>query len=101
MMIEVSRDQRDVYIAALANGLAIVHSLEHSETARVFLNLSRYGIHVACACMRPERLPCLDRCTRCLNGGVHISCRSLPYAGEFFTGGRIGGIEVLSSGRIN
>ena len=54
--------QRDVYVAAFADGLAVVEAFEHGEQARVFLYVAREGVQIARALMTAEASPARRRC---------------------------------------
>src|SRR5208337_3418525 len=51
MMIEMPRDQRNINVATLADGLAVVHRLKNGEEPRMLLHQARDGIEVARARM--------------------------------------------------
>ena len=52
MVIEVADDERNIDIAALANGLAVVHGFEHGEAAGMLLHGSRQSVEMAGSRMR-------------------------------------------------
>ncbi len=49
VVIKMARDERNIDVAAFANRLAVVHSLEDGEPARMLLHLPRQRIEIACA----------------------------------------------------
>ena len=57
MMVEMPRHQWNVDIAALADGLAVVHRLEHRKAARVLLHLPGESIKIARPLVAVQRLP--------------------------------------------
>ena len=57
VVIEVPGDQRNIDVAALADGLAVVHGLEHGEAAGMFLHGARQRVQVASSRVRSEGLP--------------------------------------------
>src|SRR3712207_8674187 len=46
VVVEVPRHEGDVDVARLADGLAVVHALQHGEQARVALHVPREGVQV-------------------------------------------------------
>ena len=94
-------DQRDVEIAALADGLAIVHGLQNRQAARMFLHQARQGVEIARPRVIGERLPNRKRGASGLHGCADVGCGALSDGGERFAGGRIGRVEeFVLSGRV-
>ncbi len=94
MVIKVARDEGNVDIAALADGLAVVHRLENSETAGMFLDLTGESIEVASAFVTGERLPRRQSFARGGDrsfdvGGVALGNFSEGFAGRGIAGGLI------------
>jgi len=94
-MIEMSCNQRDVDVARLADGLAIVHSLEHGEQARMFLEQAREGVEITGSAMPAQRLPFRKRLARRAHRGIHVGRASLRNPGERPGGSWIDGLEIL------
>jgi hypothetical protein len=46
VVVEVPGDERDVEVARLADGLAVVHALDDGQETRVLLNLARERVQV-------------------------------------------------------
>jgi hypothetical protein len=65
VMVEVAGDERDVEVARLADGLAVVHRFQHGQQARVALHDARERVEVPRAAVAAECLPC----------GKGLSCR--------------------------
>ena len=98
MIIEMPRDQRNINIAALTDGLAIIHRLENREQPRMFLYQPRNRVQVTRTRMRSERLPSWRCRPRCLDSSVNVSRRALRYRGQFFSIRGIDGVEVFARG---
>src|SRR5581483_9514405 len=96
VVVEVAGNEGDVDVAGLADGLAVVHGLEHGETARVLLDLAREGVEIACALVTGERLPCGQRAAGGFDGAVDVCGVTLRDLGEDFAGR---GILRLEAGR--
>ena len=99
-MIEVARDQRNVDVAALADGLAVVDGLQHGETARVLLHLARERIEITGALMSAERLPAGQGFARGFNGSIYIGGIAMRDFGDLVAGRWIAGCEVLAAGGL-
>ena len=54
MVIEMSRNQRNVDVAALANGLTVIESLKNRKTPRMLLHLPGEGVKISCASVGSE-----------------------------------------------
>ena len=93
------RDKGNVDVAALADGLAVVHRLQNRETARVLLHLPRQSIQIARALMAAQRLPCRKSLARRGDGGFHVVIVALGHLGQHFAGRRIAGGLVLAARR--
>src|SRR5262249_55497380 len=96
VMIEVSRDQRDIDIAALADGLAIVQRLQNREAARVLLYLAREGVEIARPGVRADLLPMRKRFAGSADSSVYVLCVALGDAGELLAGRGIVGVEIFA-----
>src|ERR1700687_3215890 len=96
MMIEMPRDEWDINVATLADGLPIVHRLENRQQPRMLLHQPCDGIQVASASMRSQCSPSRRRGPRGLDRGVNISRRSLRNRREFLSVRRIDSVEVFS-----
>ena len=72
MMIKMPRHERNVDVAALADGLAVVHGLKHGQTARVLLHLPCQRVEITRALVAAQRLPRGQRLARGGNRGIHI-----------------------------
>ena len=57
VVIKMSRHQRDINVAALANRLSIVNRFEHRKPPRMFLYLSGNRVQIARPRMRRQSLP--------------------------------------------
>src|SRR5581483_8411842 len=96
VVVEVAGDERDVDVAGLADGLAVVHGLEHGETAGPLLHLAREGVEIACALVTGERLPAGKGSASGFDGEVDVCGVTLRDLGEDFAGR---GILRLEGGR--
>ena len=100
VVIEMARDEGNIDVAALADGLAVVHGFENGETAGMFLHLARESIEIAGALVAAERLPGGQRLARGGDGGVHVGDVALGDFGKDFAGGGIaGGLVLAARGR--
>src|ERR1700682_6174384 len=81
VVIEMARDEWDINVATLADGLPIVHRLKNRQQPGMLLHQPRDGIQVACASMRGERPPSRRRRPRGLDRGVNVSRRPLRNRG--------------------
>ncbi len=97
----MARDERNIDVAALADGLAVVHRLEHREPARVLLHLPGESVEIARALVAAQRLPCGKSFARGGDGGFHVVGIALGHFGKRFAGRRIAGGLVLAARRRN
>src|ERR1700687_5774768 len=98
MMIKMPRYQRNIDVAAFTKRLAVIKCFENREPARMLQNLPRQRIEIARTRMRSEELP-RRQCSPCgFHRAIDIRCRSLRHRREFFTRGRIRGLEITPSG---
>src|SRR5579885_1874346 len=97
-MIEVAGNERDVNVAAFANGLSIVHSFEDGQAAGVLLDLTSEGVEKTGAFVRGFLLPSGEGHASSLHGGIDIGGASLGDFRERRARGRIGGLEICSIG---
>ena len=97
VVIKVPRDERNVDVAALADGLAVVHRFENGKTARMFLHLASESIEIPRALVAAERLPCGKSLARRGDGGFNVGGVALGDFGESFAGGGIAGGLVLAA----
>ena len=100
MVVEMPSDQRNINVAAFANGLSVVHCFEHRETPRMLLHLARQGIEVPGAPMRSESLPDSQRATRRFHRGVYVREGSLRNTRKLISRGGICCVEVLPGGGV-
>src|SRR5438477_11569616 len=101
MMIKMTRDQRNVDVAAFANRFAVVQCFEHCEPARMFLYLAGQCIKISSTRMWSERLPRRQSSARGLHRAINVRCRTLCHRRKFFTSGRFCGVEISAcSGRL-
>ena len=98
MVIEVARYQRNVDVARLADGLAIVHRLQHRQEAFALLDDAGNGVEVLRALMAREFRPCSKTLARRLHRSIHIGRRSLRDSGKHLAIGRIGDVEGFRRG---
>src|ERR1019366_8980285 len=89
MVIEMPRHQRNVNVATLADGLAVVHRLKNRQQAGMLLHQPRDGIQVARAGMRSERAPSRRRSPRGLDRSINVRLRALGHRREFLSARRI------------
>ena len=83
-------DQRDVDVAALADGLAVVHGFKDGEAARVLLHQTGEGVEIAGALVATQCLPRREGSARGFDGGVHVIDVAESDFGEGFAGGGVG-----------
>ena len=98
VVIEVSRDERNIEITRFADRLAVVQCLEHGQQARMFLHGARECIEMARATMSAERLPFRKRVACGFHGGIDIGVSALRDFLQQRSGGRIPdgeGVAVL------
>ncbi len=93
MVVEVAGDERDVDVAGLADGLAVVHGLEHGEAAGVLLDLAGEGVEIAGALVAGEGLPGGKGGAGGFDGAVDVVGGSGGDLGEEFAGCGIAGLE--------
>ena len=72
MVVEVPCNQRNVDFSAFADWLAVIHRLQDSEKAGMFLHQPRERVEVAGPDMRSKRAPLWKRCARSLDRGVNV-----------------------------
>ena len=72
MIVEVTSDERNIQVARLANGFAVIQRLQHRQQTRVLLNMPRNGIHIASAYMSRRLAPGLKGCTGGSDSSIHI-----------------------------
>src|ERR1700690_2158455 len=97
MVIKVARHKGNIDVAAFADGLAVVHGLEHGEAARVLLHQARKRIEISRALMATECLPGRKCLARGCDGSVHIVDIALGDFGESFAVGGIAGGLILAA----
>ena len=95
VMIKMPGHQRHVDIAALADGLAVVHGLEHGEKAFALLDVAGQRIEMFRAGMARKLRPGGKGLARRLHGGVDISRCPLRHTREAFARRRIVDIDPL------
>src|SRR5437660_12687796 len=101
MMIKMTRDQRNVDVAAFANRFAVVQCFEHCEPARMFLYLAGQCIKISSTRMWNERLPRRQSSTRGFHRAINIRGRTSCHRRKFFTSGRLCGVEISAfTGRL-
>ena len=93
VVVEVAGDERDVDVAGLADGLAVVECFEDGELAGVLLHLAGERVEIAGALVAGERLPAREGLARGLHGCIHIGFRAGGDVGDLFAVGGIGGGE--------
>src|ERR1019366_4519069 len=96
MVIEMPRHQRNINVATLADGLAVVHRLKNRHQPGMPLHQPRDGIQVARAGMRSERAPSGRRSSRGLDRHVNVRDRGLRNRRELLPVRRIDSVEILS-----
>ena len=94
MVIEVPRAERNVDVARFADGLAIVHGLQHAEETLALLDDAGDGIEVTRALVAGKRRPGLEGLARRLHRGIDICGRALRHAGEDLAIGGVRHVEV-------
>jgi len=98
VVVEMPRHQRNVDVAALANGLTVVHGLEDRKKPGMFLYEPRECIEIARTGMRSQGAPWRRGSTRGANGRVHVGSTALRDFSQPLAIRRIEGVEV-STGR--
>ena len=91
VMVEVPRRQRDVEIARLADGLAVVQGLHDREQAGALLDLAGEAVEVARAGVAADLLPTGQRGVGRGDRAVHVVVGALAEAGERAPVGRAAG----------
>ena len=86
VIVEMPRHQRNINVATLADGLAVVHRLQHGEQPRMLLHQPRQRIKIARASMRSQRAPFRSSSARRTNRRVHISSAALRDGRQFLPG---------------
>src|SRR6185437_3483323 len=90
----------DINVAALADGLAVIHGFEHGEAARMLLHLTRQRIEIARALMSAERLPCGKGFARGCNRSIDVSSSGVRHIGDLLASRGIAGCEILAARRL-
>src|SRR5690606_32281922 len=97
VVVEVTRHERDVEVAGLTDGLAVVQRFEHGEQTRVLLNVPSQGVEVLRAGVRTDRAPTGKRLARRLDGPVDVALATLRNLCELAPIPRMVGREGLGS----
>src|SRR5689334_21890946 len=101
MVIEMSRYERNIDVATLANGFAVVERFQNGQQTRVLLDLSGQCVQEPRALMAREFLPRRPCGTCCCDSFVDIGSASLRDVGQLFARCGITGLEIFSfSGRL-
>ena len=95
MVVEMAGHQRNVDIARFADGLAIVHRLQHGEEALALLDGAGDGVEILRARMAGEFGPRAEALARSLHRRIDICRRALRDAGNVLAIGGVGDIEQL------
>src|SRR5215472_7355418 len=95
-MIEMAGDERDINIAALADGLTVVERFENREAPRMLLHLARHGVEKARPRVRRKFLPAGQGLARGFHRGVHVGGASLRDFGKNCARGGVGGFEIFA-----
>ena len=101
MIVEVARDERDIQVACLADSFTIVQRLQYRQQARVFLDMTRDGIHVARTHMTRRLAPALKSCTGGCHGSIDIGAIGGCNLCQRFPIRRIDALKVLPTGGSN
>src|SRR5437016_6238602 len=96
-MVEVSSDEWNVDVARFADGLAVVHGLEHGKQARVLLNQPSKCVQVTRATVPAERSPDIKYLVCCGNSGVDVVLVALRNARKRLGCGRIDRLEIFTT----
>jgi len=72
VVVEVAGDERDVDVAGLADGFAVVEGFEDGEAAGVLLDLAGEGVEIAGSLVAGEGLPGGEGFCCCGYGGVDV-----------------------------
>src|SRR5271169_1156293 len=96
MVIKMSGDQRNVNVATLADGLAVVHGFENRQEPRMLLYQPRNGVQITRARMRCQRPPSRRGRPRGFDCGVDVRRRALRNGSESLAARRIDGVEVFA-----
>src|SRR5579875_3133858 len=99
MIVEMAGDERDIDIAGLTNGLAVVQRFQHGEQARVLLDVAGNGVEVASAYMARRLPPCLESGTCCGYGGIDIRAVGGGDLRKGLAVGWIDALKILTAGR--
>jgi hypothetical protein len=94
MVIEVPHRERDVDVARLADGLAVVQGLQHREQACMLLQAARQRVQHARAPMAAQRLPGGQRRGGGLHRLVDLRGAGLRHLRQFAAARRVQGGEV-------
>ena len=97
VVIEMAGDKRNVDVAALANGLAVVHGFEHGEAARMLLHLAGQRVEIASAFVAAESLPCGQSFASGGDGGVDVVDVAESDLCQYVAGRRVAGGHVLAA----
>src|SRR6266516_4486733 len=99
VIVEVTRHERDIDVARLADRLAIVERLQDGEQARMLLYLARQGVEVACAHVPRRRAPLLEGGAGYRDGGIHIGAVGRGNLCQDLASRGIDAVEILAAGR--
>ena len=95
MMVEMAGHQRNVDVARFADGLAVVHRLQHGEEALALLDGAGDGVEMFRAIMAGEFGPRAEALARSLHRRIDIGSGALRDAGERLASGGVGDVEQL------
>src|SRR6185312_314457 len=98
-MIKMPRNQRDIEIAAFADGLAIVESFQHRQSPRVLLHLARERVQISRAQMTGERVPAGKSSAGGFHGELDVRSASLRDRRQLLPGRWIRGLKMLAGHR--
>ena len=99
VMVEVAGNERNINIAAFADGFAVVERFEDGQAARVLLDLPGKAVEKLGALVAGKFFPCGKSLASGLDCSFDVGCGTLRNIGDFFAGGRVGGVEVPAFAR--
>src|SRR5579884_3222239 len=97
MIIEMARYQWNIDIACLTNRLAIVQRFQHSQQARMLLNMPSNRVKIASAQVSWRLAPAFKGLSCRRYSLLYILAIPRSNLGEFFSGRGIDAIEILAA----
>jgi hypothetical protein len=98
MMVEMAHGQRNIHIARLAQGFAVIQRLQHRKQALALLDLARDGIKMARARSAGQARPCGKSGARACDSRVYILRAALGDLRQHLIPRGVGGVKQRAGG---